>query len=70
VTGKLFHRDMTQSSVLHHNQKCVRGVPIPWPPRPSDFAPLDLSFLEFVKDVSYCEKSQNMNELSDRIISL
>jgi hypothetical protein len=44
------------------------GGPIPWPPHSQKLTPLDFTFLEFVKDIIYCEKVQNVNELHNRIM--
>jgi hypothetical protein len=43
------------------------GGPIPCSPRSPDLTPLDILFWGFVKDVAYCEKVQDVNELHDRI---
>jgi hypothetical protein len=44
------------------------GRPIPWPPHSPDLTSLDFFFCEFVRDIVYCEKVKNVNELLDRII--
>jgi hypothetical protein len=46
-----------------------RGGPIPWPPRSCDYTPLDFYLWSDVKQKVYAQRSQNVNELTQRIFA-
>jgi hypothetical protein len=45
-----------------------RKRPILLPPHSPELTPLDIFFCGFVKDIVYCERMQNVNELCDKIV--
>jgi len=46
-----------------------KGGQIPWPPRSSDFSPLDFFLWGYIKNIVYAEKISNIQRLQDRITS-
>jgi hypothetical protein len=55
-------------TLLHLSRRVRAFLNRKLPHRSPDVTPLDVFFCEFVKDIAYCAKVQNMNELRDRIV--
>jgi hypothetical protein len=76
--GTVFQLDGAPPHFSHHVHAFLEGEfpdhwigrrrSISWSPCSPDVAPLDFFFWGFVKDIVYCEKVQNVNELHDKII--